>query len=91
MTTVEQVILIILSAALAIFLILSIVCLILLIKLLGNLRRIIAKAERLADHAEHIKDMFEKTAPVVALGRLVGNITKMYKGGHTKSKRSDDE
>ncbi len=66
---------IILSTFLAIFLILSIVLLVKIIKIVKQIKRIIDQAEQVADKAEHIAAFFEKTATPVALLKLVSNIS----------------
>lgn len=87
MTTTEQILLIILSIFLAIFLLLSIVVLIWLIKIFRQLKRIIDKAERLTDRAEIIAHFFERTAPHVAIGRLISNITQTVFNKSSNNKR----
>jgi len=84
-TTSYDILVIMLSVMLAIFLTLSIVALVFFIKILKHVRAITAKAEVIADKAEHITEFFENTAGPVAIGRLIGNITEMFKG--KKSKR----
>lgn len=86
MNTTEQALLIILSAALAVFLILSIIATIKIIQILNNLKRIVKKAEDLTDKAEAVGEFFKATAGPAALGKLVSNIfstmqQKKGKGG----------
>lgn len=73
-TTTEQMLLIILSATLAMFLIISIIIGIKTIQILNHVKSIIAKAEQIADKAESVTEFFQKTAAPVAIGRLLSNI-----------------
>ncbi|MBP7806893.1 hypothetical protein KA047_00160 [Candidatus Saccharibacteria bacterium] len=78
-TTSYDILVIMLSVMLAIFLVLSIVAMVMFIKVLKHVRVIVDKAESIADKADHITDFFEKTAGPVAIGRLIGNITEAFK------------
>lgn len=73
-TTTEQMLLIILSATLAMFLIISIIIGIKTIQILNHVKSIITKAEQIADKAESVTEFFQKTAAPVAIGRLLSNI-----------------
>lgn len=70
-----EILVIILSTMLAIFLILGIVVLVLIIKIVKTIKKITEHAEHMADRAEHITSFFEKTATPVALVKLVSNIS----------------
>lgn len=74
-TTWFAVLVIILSSFLAIVLLLSIVLLVKVIQIVGQVKRITAKAEDVADKAEHISSFFEKTATPVAILKLISNVT----------------
>lgn len=76
MTTTEQALLIILSLFLALFLILSIVSLIWFIRILNQVKRMMDTAEKLIGKADNIAEFFERSAPAVALGKLVSNISE---------------
>lgn len=78
-TTSYDILVIMLSVMLAIFLTLSIVALVFIIKILRNVRSITQKAEQIADKAEHITEFFQQTAGPVAVGRMISNITEMFK------------
>ncbi len=66
---------IILSAFLALVLILSIVLIVKLIQVIKVVKRITEQAEQVADRAEHISAFFERTATPVAILKLVSNIS----------------
>ena len=72
------VLVIILSSFLAIFLLLSIVIAIQIIKIAKVVKRITEHAEQVADKAEHITTFFEKTATPVALMKLVSNFSEVF-------------
>lgn len=68
LTTTQQVLLIILSAALAILLVLAIAVAILIIQLLRTLRQVAQKAEHVVESAEEVGDVFRRAAgPLGAL------------------------
>jgi len=69
-----QILVIILSTFLAIFLALGIVVLILCIKIANRVKTITEKAEAVVDKVEHVGDFFQKSAGPIALARI---ITKM--------------
>jgi hypothetical protein len=73
-TTTEQILLIILSTAFAVFLIIGIIALIKIVQLLNHIKHIVEKAEQIADKAEHVTEFFQKSAGTVAIGKLISNI-----------------
>lgn len=85
MNTSEQILVIFLSTALAIFLLLFIILLVLAIKVVNNLRHITAKAEKIADKADSIADFFQATGPAIAVTKILGNIVETVK--HNRSAR----
>lgn len=92
LTTTEQALLIILSAALAVFLILGIILLVYLIRAAKKVNIIVDKAEILTEKAEHVSQFFERTAPVVAITRLFGNIAEaVMKNNKSDHKRRGDD
>lgn len=73
-STTEQMLLIILSATLAIFLILSIIAMVKIVQVLNIVKRITEKAEQIADKAELATEFFSNTSATVAVGKLISNI-----------------
>lgn len=69
-----KILVIILAATLAIFLVLAIVLMIKLIQVAAGLKRISRKAEDIADKAEAVTDFFDRASTPVALGRFLSNI-----------------
>ncbi len=79
MTFTEQLLAIILSVFLAIFLLLGIVVLTFAIKILKHVKAITQKAEKLADQAEHVGDFFAKTGGTAAIAKFVSNIVNVMR------------
>jgi hypothetical protein len=74
MDTASQILLIIVSATLTLFLVVGIVALIKTIQVMNHLKRITEKAESIADKAEAVGEFFQKTAGPAAITKLVSNI-----------------
>lgn len=70
-----EVLVVILSIFLAIFLVLGIILLTKLIQISNTIKRISDHAENVADKAEHVSDFFEKTTTSVAMVKLLSNIS----------------
>lgn len=83
MNTAEQILVVLLAAALAVLLILIIVGTVYLIKLIKTLQVIVSKAEHLVENAEEVSSMVRKTVGRVSLVRLVQSVVAMV---HNKSK-----
>jgi hypothetical protein len=92
MSSAEQILVVTLASALAIFLILGIVAIYKFIQILNHIKNITQKAEHLAEQAEAVGSFFQKTAGPIALGKLISNISEHIFGGrgYKKSKRSRD-
>ena len=71
----ERILVNILAAALAVFLLLSIIAAIKLIEVLNILKRISEQAEKIADKAEAVTSFFEHTAAPAAFFKFLSNIT----------------
>jgi biopolymer transport protein ExbB/TolQ len=90
MNTTDQILVIILSAFLAIFLILSIIALVWLLKLLKQLRQIADKAESIADKAQSIAKFFDKSVPTVALGKVLSNVSEVFRNHKDKTSSKEE-
>lgn len=77
MDTAEEILVVILAAALAIFLILAIVIAALVIRLMRSLQRITDKAEAMADSAEKTVDAVRGVVGQASLFRFVQSIIGM--------------
>lgn len=84
----EQILVIILSGFLALFLLIGIVATYKLVQILTALKRIMDKAEHIADKAETLSDIFVKTSSPIAVGRLFTHIanTVFHKTDKSKGK-----
>lgn len=79
-----EILVIILSIALGIFLTLGIVLLILVIKITRHIKNIVEKAESVVDDVESVSQFFKKSAFPVAIGKLVGNIVETFSSKNDK-------
>jgi hypothetical protein len=80
-----KILVVILSATLALFLVLSIVAVIKVIQVFSSLRKITKRAEQIADKAEAVTDFFEKSATPLALTRFLSNVAEVV-NKHKRSK-----
>lgn len=78
MNTDERFLVILLSLALATFLVLGIIAFIKTIQILDNVRKITEKAEEFADKAEAVGDFFHKTAGPAVLIKALGKMARSY-------------
>lgn len=92
MNTAEQILVIILASALSLFLILSIIAAVSLIRLTKKMnaiadaaQEVITKAHDIADKVEDVSDIFKKTAGPLALGKYFMNIVETV-SKHKKGK-----
>ena len=81
MNTTFDVLVIVLSSLLAIFLIMAIACIVLVYKLIKALRSVVAKGEHLVDSAEALGETLKRNASAVSLIKLVMNMVSKAKRG----------
>lgn len=74
MENTEEILVIILSITLAIFLVLAIIATRKLIEILNHLKSIAEKADNLATSAEQVGELFKNAAGPVAIGKLFSGI-----------------
>jgi hypothetical protein len=84
MENAQELLVIIVSATLTVFLIVAIILLILIIKVVRSVKRVTDKAEILADKAESIADVFKHASTPLMIGKLLSNVSDMFR---SKSKR----
>lgn len=85
--TSEDVLVIILSCTLVLLLVLLIVVVIKGIQILNAIKRIIDKAEKIADNAGTISNIFAKTSRPAAIGTLITYIAdSVFRGKDRKSR-----
>lgn len=90
MDNAEQILVIMLSSFLAIFLITGILVLIKLWQILKNIKYITEKAEQIADRAELVSEFFSNTAKPAAYVTLLGNIVNTFKGKQSKEDKNNE-
>lgn len=88
MENAEQILVVILSSALAVFLLLAIVATVKLIQILNHLKSISQKAEKIANTAETVGEFFKYTAGPAAIGKFFSNVSDAVHKHSKKSKRS---
>jgi hypothetical protein len=76
MESTERVLVIILAAALAVFLVLGIIALVKIIQILKDIKRISEKAVSLADKAETIGEFLRQSATPLSIMKLMANFFK---------------
>ncbi len=84
MTFSERFLVVVLAAALAVFLLLAIVALVKVNQILKHIRHITEKAEKLTDHAEAVGEFFQKTAGPTAIAKLLSNIVHSFRTSKAK-------
>ena len=87
MENAEQVLVVILSSFLAIFLVLGIIFLIVAIKLIRSVKRISIKAEALTDNASAVSEFVQHAAGPVLVGKVLAGLSDAFFGRRSKSKR----
>ncbi|MBX4201396.1 hypothetical protein KW803_00670 [Candidatus Saccharibacteria bacterium] len=82
----SEILLIVVSTTLSIFLIVGIIALIYIVKILKQVRRITDKAENVADSVEAAATTFEKAASPLAIVKIIGGIVDQA----TKTRKRKD-
>jgi predicted PurR-regulated permease PerM len=82
-----QTLVIILSAMLALFLLLSIVLIAKVIQIVKQIKKIVDQAEETVEKAEHVANFFKSTATPVAILKLIANISDAVSKGAKKAKK----
>ncbi|HEU4914511.1 MAG TPA: hypothetical protein VFT16_03870 [Candidatus Saccharimonadales bacterium] len=74
LSTVQQIILVILASALAIFLILAVAIAVMILRLLKTIRMIADKAEKVIETAESVGEVFKKAAAPAGVFHFIQGI-----------------
>jgi hypothetical protein len=86
MENAEQLLVIILSSTLTVFLIVSIIAVVYIIKLVKIVQRISAKAEALTDKAEAVGEFMQHAAGPILMGKVVAGISDHFFSRKSKRK-----
>ncbi len=89
MESAQEILVIILASALAVFLLLAITLMIICIKIARHVRRISQKAEHIADKAENIADFMSGATTPLVIGKMITSITEMFGSKTSKRQRKD--
>ncbi len=81
MDTTDRVLLIILTSLLSVFFLLCITAIVIVIKLLKEVRMVVAKAEDVVDSVESATEVLRHTGDRVALFKLIKTIFKLSQRG----------
>lgn len=85
MNTAEQILVVILSSALAVFLILAIIIAIQVIRLMKVLNKVAVKAQEVVDNAEKTAELVKSAVGQLSVMRFVQNVVNMVQ----KAKKGD--
>ncbi|HEV2403133.1 MAG TPA: hypothetical protein VGS08_02940 [Candidatus Saccharimonadales bacterium] len=88
MDTAQSVLVVVLAAALAVFLILAITIAIEILRLVSSLREIAKRAERVVTSAETVGDVLRKTSGSVSIIHFVRTVLNMVAEHKDKKKES---
>ena len=86
MDNAEQILVIILSSTLTIFLIVNIIALVFIIKLVKSVKRISLKAEALTDKAEAVGEFVQHAAGPMLMAKVVAGISEHFFSRKSKRK-----
>lgn len=86
-----EILVVILSITLAVFLLLGIYLIIKVIQVANHIKKITEHAEQVADRADHISDFFAKTATPVAIAKLIANLSDIIQKKRSSKKKKDKE
>lgn len=89
MTTAEQILVVFLSTALAIFLVIAIVAGVKTIKLLNTLQNVATKAEGFVTSAEAVGQMVRQTLGALSLSRFAQGIVNFVHGKQEDQQKGD--
>jgi hypothetical protein len=88
--TASEILVVILSVALAVFLVLAIILTIYLIVIAKKLRNVASSAERTAGHFESVVGMVRKAAAPAMLSKLVMEVVGRFTDRRSKNKKEDE-
>jgi hypothetical protein len=86
-----EIIVVILSILLILFLTISIFLVVKCIQVVNHIKKISEHAEQVADRADHISDFFAKTATPVAIAKLIANLSDVFQKKRSKQRRKEED
>ncbi len=87
-----HILVIVLSVVLAIALLIAVIAGVIIVKILSEVRKLIARAEGVLDNVEAVGQFLKKTAAPMAITKVVANIVETVSLNRKhKSKKSDKE
>lgn len=78
MENAQEILVVILSTALAIFLALGIALLIICIKIAQRVKRITENAEAISDKAENLAEFLQSAASPMVIGRIISSVSDIF-------------
>ena len=84
MTTTDNVLLIVLTSLLSVFFLLCIIAIIMVLKLMGSVKKVVAKADEVVGSVEAAADVLKDAQGRLAFFKLIRNIMKLVQKGHKK-------
>lgn len=82
----EQILVVILSSFLAIFLLLGIIILVLAIKVIRSVKRVTERAEHLVEQAENVGEFLEHASAQLTIGRFISTLSGILSRKKSKGK-----
>lgn len=89
MENAQTILVVMLSSALAVFLLLGIILLAICIKIAGHIKRISENAEAISDKAENVAEFISNAAAPLAAGKLISNVLDTVFGKKSSKRRKD--
>ncbi|GEM_PF-2047396 len=91
MTNAYEILVIILSVALAAFLVLAIILLMICIKIANHIKHITERAESFSDKAENIAEFLSKSTYSLIAGKFIATIIEVFTGAISKNKNNENK
>ena len=79
MQTAESILVIIVSSVLTLFLIVAIIALLMIVKLIGSIKKMVERGEHALDKAGEAAEMLRQASGPLAIFRTVRSIVRMYR------------
>jgi len=87
MENAQEILVVFLASALAVFLVLGIILLIICIKIANKVKHITERAEQFSEKAENIAEFLSKSAMPLAVAKFVAVVSEIFKNRDSKKSR----